>query len=479
MTFSLPNFATTRVLVVGDVLLDRYWHGPTKRISPEAPVPVVKVSQLEDKPGGAANVALNVAALGGKAVLLGHTGNDEAADLLSAHLSQLGVAHQFSRHEQIPTITKLRIMSRNQQLIRLDFEEDFSHVDATLLHTQFQSALEENDVVILSDYAKGTLREIQKLIGLCRLKNIPVIVDPKGVDFERYRGATLITPNLSELEAVVGTCGTQLHIVEKGSNLMNALNLRALLITQGEHGMTLLQQNESPVHLASQAREVFDVTGAGDTVIAVLATAMAAGATLNVAAELANVAAGIVVAKAGTAVATCDEISRAIFTVKQVEQGVMAEEALLEFCHAAKLRGEKIVMTNGCFDILHAGHVEYLQQARALGDRLIIAVNDDASVARLKGPTRPINSLAQRMAVLAGLRSTDWVVSFSEDTPARIISRVSPDILAKGGDYTVEQIAGAEHVLAHGGKVEIMTLKPGCSTTNVINKIQTQQTEEA
>jgi D-beta-D-heptose 7-phosphate kinase/D-beta-D-heptose 1-phosphate adenosyltransferase len=474
MSIVLPDFTTTNVLVVGDIMLDRYWHGPTKRISPEAPVPVVRVNDLEERPGGAANVAVNIAALGAKTLLLGYTGDDEAANTLGQKLTSLGVAHHFSRHADLPTITKLRVMSRNQQLIRLDFEQDFSKVNTELLHRQFQKALSDHDIVILSDYAKGALQDVQKLIAYANQENVPVIVDPKGTDFERYRNATLITPNLSEFEAVVGECSSQEELIEKATVLMTSLNLKALLVTQGEHGMTLVQHDQAAIHLESQAREVFDVTGAGDTVIATLAAAIGAKASLSTAAELANIAAGIVVAKAGTAIASREEISYAIAQKSAVKMGVMSEAELVTLCEEARLRGERIVMTNGCFDILHAGHVEYLQQARALGDRLIIAVNDDASVSRLKGPTRPINSLPERMALLAALRAVDWVVPFVEDTPARLISAISPDILVKGGDYTVEQIAGAPHVLARGGEVKIMPLKPGCSTTNIVGKIQNQ-----
>lgn len=478
MPISLPDFSKARVMVVGDVLLDRYWHGATKRISPEAPVPVVRVNELEDRPGGAANVAVNIVALGAKSLLLGYTGDDEAAAFLEKKLDVQHVSHHFFKQSHVPTITKLRVMSRNQQLIRLDFEEDFSETDSAALQDYFQDVLNNHNVVVLSDYAKGTLKDVRALISLCRAKQMPVVVDPKGNDFERYRYATVLTPNLGELEAVVGSCATQIHLVEKASNLMNSLQLHALLVTQGEHGMTLLQQNQEAIYLPSQAREVFDVTGAGDTVIAVLASGIASGASLAVAAELANIAAGIVVAKAGTATATKEEISRVLLTRTPVTQGVVEKAHLLELCHAAKLRGEKVVMTNGCFDILHAGHVDYLEKARALGDRLIIAVNDDASVGRLKGPARPINALSGRMELLAALRAVDWVVPFSEDTPEKLIIDVSPDILVKGGDYTVEQIAGSDHVLAQGGEVKLITLTPGCSTTKVIHKIQEQKALE-
>lgn len=470
----LPQLSTANVLVFGDILLDRYWHGTTKRISPEAPVPVVNIKELEDRPGGAANVAVNISALGAQATLVGSIGNDEPGQILRQKLTQASVSHYLSRSESLPTITKLRVMSKNQQLIRLDFEQDYAHINHSEALQYFTNALKENQAVILSDYAKGALHQVQTLIALANQAGVPVLVDPKGTDFDRYKNATLLTPNLSEFEAVVGPCSSQAQLLEKGRALIESLNLTALLVTQGEHGMTVIERNHEAHHFQSQAREVFDVTGAGDTVIAVLATALAAKAPLSVAVELANIAAGIVVGKSGTATASCEEIFRAVAEQSMVPQGAMTQEKLFEQVSAAKMRGEKIVMTNGCFDILHAGHLQYLEQARRLGDRLLIAVNDDASVARLKGPERPINGLSQRMALLAGLRCVDWVVPFTEDTPAKLIAQVSPHILVKGGDYTVEQIAGADHVLARGGEVKILPLKTGYSTSKIVEKIQDQ-----
>ncbi|MCY1421335.1 Bifunctional protein HldE [compost metagenome] len=471
MKLSMPRFDQAPVLVVGDVMLDRYWHGATSRISPEAPVPVVRVEQHEDRPGGAANVALNLAALGAPAFLVGVTGADEAADCLSDRLNAVGVQTRFQRIAGQPTIVKLRVMSRHQQLLRVDFEEPFT-TDAVALTADVEALLDQVRVLVLSDYGKGALKNHQALIQAARKRGIPVLADPKGKDFAIYRGASLITPNLSEFEAIVGGCKDEAELVAKGQKLMSDLELGALLVTRGEHGMTLLRPGQTELHLPARAREVFDVTGAGDTVISTLAGALAAGEDLPQAVALANLAAGIVVGKLGTAAISAPELRRAVQREQGSERGVLGLEQLLLAIEDARAHGEKIVFTNGCFDILHAGHVAYLEQARQQGDRLIVAVNDDASVTRLKGPGRPINSVDRRMAVLAGLGAVDWVVSFSEDTPERLLRQVLPDVLVKGGDYGVDQVVGAEIVTANGGEVRVLDLVANSSTTMIVEKIR-------
>ncbi len=474
MKLSMPRFDQAAVLVVGDVMLDRYWHGATNRISPEAPVPVVKVEQIEDRPGGAANVALNVAALGAPAWLVGVTGQDEAADSLAERLHAVGVDVRFQRIASQPTIVKLRVMSRHQQLLRLDFEEPFRTDEAALL-AEVSTLLDKSKVLVLSDYGKGALKNHQALIQAARARNIPVLADPKGKDFSIYRGASLITPNLGEFEAVVGGCSDEAELVAKGLKLLAELELGALLVTRGEHGMTLLRQGFPALHLPARAREVFDVTGAGDTVISTLASALAAGEELPQAVALANLAAGIVVGKLGTASISAPELRRAVQREQGVGRGVMTLDQLLTALEDARAHGEKVVFTNGCFDILHAGHVAYLEQARALGDRLIVAVNDDASVARLKGPGRPINSVDRRMAVLAGLGAVDWVISFAEATPESLLEKIRPDVLVKGGDYGLDQVVGAEIVIRQGGEVRVLGLVENSSTTGIVEKIRRQQ----
>ncbi|SFC64221.1 bifunctional D-glycero-beta-D-manno-heptose-7-phosphate kinase/D-glycero-beta-D-manno-heptose 1-phosphate adenylyltransferase HldE [Pragia fontium] len=472
MKVMLPDFSRANVMVVGDVMLDRYWHGPASRISPEAPVPVVKVNVVEDRPGGAANVAMNIASLCGISQLVGLTGQDEAARVLDAKLNEVNVKCDFVTLESHPTITKLRVLSRNQQLLRLDFEEGFDNVDAQPILDRVQRALPQLGALVLSDYAKGALTSVQSLIQLGREAGVPVLIDPKGADFERYRGATLLTPNLSEFEAVVGHCTSEEQLVERGMALIERFEFSALLITRSENGMTLLQPGKEPFHMPTQAQEVYDVTGAGDTVIGVLAVSLAAGLSLEESCFMANAAAGVVVGKLGTSTVSPIELENAIRGRADTGFGVMDEQQLKQAVAHARQRGEKVVMTNGCFDILHAGHVSYLANARKLGDRLIVAVNSDASTRRLKGETRPVNPLAQRMIVLSALESVDWVVSFDEDTPQRLIADILPDLLVKGGDYKPEDIAGSKEVWAAGGDVRVLNFEDGCSTSNIIKTIR-------
>ena len=467
-----PKFNHAKVLVLGDVMLDRYWFGGTNRISPEAPVLVVKVQEIEERAGGAANVAMNIAALNVPVALHGIIGQDDAGRALDTLLNNHHIQNHCVAVSTHPTITKLRILSRHQQLLRLDFEEGFHNVDSTDLLAKLSQEITAYGALILSDYGKGTLESVQQMIQIARQANVPVLIDPKGTDFERYRGATLLTPNMSEFEAVVGHCQSEDEIVEKGLKMIADFDLSALLVTRSEKGMTLIRPNQTPFHLPTQAKEVYDVTGAGDTVISVLATAIADGRPYEEACYLANAAAGVVVGKLGTSTITPTELENTIHHREETGFGVMDETTLKAIIVEAKARGEKIVMTNGCFDILHPGHVSYLENARKLGDRLIVAVNTDESVKRLKGESRPINDLNARMAVLAGLASVDWVVPFAEDTPQRLIGEILPDLLVKGGDYKPEEIAGSEEVWANGGEVKVLNFENGCSTTNVIKKIQ-------
>jgi len=316
------------------------------------------------------------------------------------------------------------------------------------------------------------LNSVQTMIQLAREAKVPVLIDPKGTDFERYRGATLLTPNLSEFEAVVGKCKTVEEIVSRGMQLIADYELSALLVTRSENGMTLLQPGKAPLHLPTQAQEVYDVTGAGDTVIGVLAAVLAAGDSLEEACFLANAAAGVVVGKLGTSTVSTVELENAIHARPETGFGVMTEAELKAAVALARQRGEKVVMTNGVFDILHAGHVSYLANARKLGDRLIVAVNSDASTKRLKGETRPVNPQENRMIVLGALEAVDWVVLFEEDTPQRLIAGVLPDLLVKGGDYKPEDIAGSKEVWANGGDVRVLNFEDGISTSNIIKTIR-------
>ncbi|TNE84074.1 MAG: bifunctional D-glycero-beta-D-manno-heptose-7-phosphate kinase/D-glycero-beta-D-manno-heptose 1-phosphate adenylyltransferase HldE [Gammaproteobacteria bacterium] len=472
MKLTVPRFDRAQVLVVGDLMLDRYWHGATSRISPEAPVPVVKVGQSEDRIGGAGNVALNIASLGAGASLVAVVGRDEAAQALATRLDSAGIYSDFQVSETKPTITKLRVISRHQQLLRLDFEESFAAEDCQQLPAKVSGLLKNVGALVLSDYAKGALQNPQPFIAAAHGAGVPVLVDPKGTDFERYRGATLLTPNLAEFEAVVGSCANEQTLVDKGIALMDSLQIEALLITRSEHGMTLLRKGSRELHLPARAREVFDVTGAGDTVISVLAAALAAGEPMPEAVAMANIAAGIVVGKLGTATVSMPELRRAIQQEQGSERGVVNEEQLVVDVADARAHGERVVFTNGCFDILHAGHVGYLEQARKLGDRLIVAINADDSVTRLKGEGRPINPVERRMAVLAGLEAVDWVVSFEDDTPERLLEVVRPDVLVKGGDYSHDQVVGWQIVEGYGGEIAVLDFLDDCSTTAIVDKIQ-------
>ncbi|MCI5107493.1 MAG: bifunctional D-glycero-beta-D-manno-heptose-7-phosphate kinase/D-glycero-beta-D-manno-heptose 1-phosphate adenylyltransferase HldE [Pseudomonadales bacterium] len=472
MKLEMPPFQDARLLVIGDVMLDRYWHGAANRVSPEAPVPVVKVSNREDRPGGAGNVALNLAALGSATSLLGVVGDDDTGRDLLSRLNAAGVFCDFLVSPDKPTITKLRVIAQHQQLIRVDFEQTFDADDVRDLQARSEALMDGVGAVILSDYAKGALQDVQSLIQLARGKGIPVIVDPKGTDFSRYRGATLITPNLNELEAVVGPCEHEDDLVNKGLKMLSDLQLEALLVTRGEHGMTLIRPDSPELHLPARAQEVFDVTGAGDTVISVLAASLAAGDDLADATALANLAAGLVVGKLGTAAISGPELRRAILAEQGSGRGVMSAEQLQIAVQDARDHGEKIVFTNGCFDIIHAGHVGYLAEARKYGDRLIVAINDDDSVRRLKGSGRPINPVERRMAVLAGLEAVDWVVCFSEDTPESLLQALRPEVLVKGGDYSIDQVVGGEFVQSYGGEVKVLEFLDNCSTSAIVDKMK-------
>jgi D-beta-D-heptose 7-phosphate kinase/D-beta-D-heptose 1-phosphate adenosyltransferase len=466
------NFTKARVLVVGDVMLDQYWSGETGRISPEAPVPVVRVQTTQGRAGGAANVAMNAAALGAQVGMIGLIGQDEVGDQLDALLIEHGVATHWVRDSGVPTIRKLRIISRQQQLIRLDFEETPNTHLAAAIVMQVAEHLPNYDVLVISDYAKGALALVSDIISLAKKMGKPVLVDPKGNDFSIYAGATLIKPNFSEFSAIVGRVTGDVAIAQAGLKLMQQLDLSALLVTRSEAGMTLLQHHHDPLHIPTKAQEVFDVTGAGDTAMATLAVAFAAGLGWAAAVRLANEASGIVVRKLGTSTVSVEELNTVLHP--PAHTGAVAQEwsELAGYIALAQQRGERVVMTNGCFDILHPGHIRYLREAKALGDRLVVAVNSDASVKALKGDSRPVNGLAVRMEMLAALESVDWVVAFEEETPESLICAVKPDVLVKGGDYQPDQIAGSRCVWDNGGEVLVLNFWEGHSTTKIIDKLQ-------
>jgi D-beta-D-heptose 7-phosphate kinase / D-beta-D-heptose 1-phosphate adenosyltransferase len=475
--FKTNRGETPSLLIIGDIMLDKYWEGSTTRISPEAPVPVVKVEKETLILGGAANVANNIAALEAKVHLMGFCGKDEAAESLKTALKKAQIQHHLIPTD-LPTIVKLRVLSQHQQLIRLDFEKTHTNNHFPELLKATETCLNQHPeikAIILSDYGKGTLSQIQTLIQIANQKNIPVLIDPKGVDFYKYEGAYLITPNTAEFMAVVGSCENEEMLIQKGKELLARCKIQNLLLTRGAQGMVLIEQNGEITYKNAIAQEVFDVTGAGDTVIAVAGLAIAANYDLKNAMNFANAAASVVVGKVGTATTSPEELDFALQTQNAVNNpiktGVLSREELKQAVLASKAEGDKIVFTNGCFDLLHMGHVEYLQQAKSLGDRLIIAVNSDASVKKLKGDSRPILPEEERLNLLAALSCADWVVSFDEDTPESLLKLLQPDILVKGGDYDESGIVGHEIVKTYGGKVLPLKLTPGCSTTKIIEKI--------
>ncbi len=464
-----PEFSAARIIVIGDVMLDRYWSGQATRISPEAPVPVVKVKSIEDRIGGAANVALNIAKLGGQVTLLGVIGDDAEGEIVQRLLEAEGVVCDFVVEKSLRSICKLRVMAQHQQLIRLDFEDTPIQFDQAALQSALIRHLPKHDVVVFSDYGKGTLVDVSSFIAAAKQAGVKTLVDPKGVDYQPYALADLITPNLSELKAVVGACHDEQELIEKGRALLAQYQIPTLLLTRGEAGMTLIEADQ--VHsIPAKAKDVFDVTGAGDTVIAVMALCVSLELPLMEAMYLANLAGGIVVGKLGTSTVSLQELTRAMHGARDSFYGVVAEDELVKLFARAKAYNEKIIMTNGCFDLLHAGHVAYLEQAKALGDRLCVAVNSDASVKQLKGESRPINALKERMAVLAALACVDWVVDFTEETPERLYCNLLPDVIVKGGDYSAEQVVGGDCVIKAGGEVKILQFVDGQSTTAMINK---------
>ena len=453
-------------------MLDRYWQGQTARISPEAPVPVVNVASSEERPGGAANVALNVAALGASCTLIGVVGNDEEGRLLRNKLDAAGVECHFVVQDNWRTPLKLRVISQHQQLLRLDFEHELPEGASTAVAALVAKHITGHSCLILEDYDKGVIRIPADLIRIAKSESVPVVVDPKHKALQDYAGATMIKPNLQEFEIHTGPLPDYRSLQAAADKVLDECAVKALLITRGSEGMLLVEPQGRHANLPSRAVDVHDVTGAGDTVAAVLGTMIALGESFEASAAVANIAASIVVSKLGTALATPPEIQRELSAGMHADRGALGLEALAEQVANAKILGERIVFTNGCFDILHAGHISYLEEARALGDRLIVGINSDASVRELKGDGRPVNNLEARMRVISGLTAVDWVVAFSEDTPENLLRTLQPDLLVKGGDYGVSGVVGANIVQAYGGEVQVLGLVEGVSTTRILEKVK-------
>jgi D-beta-D-heptose 7-phosphate kinase/D-beta-D-heptose 1-phosphate adenosyltransferase len=468
------GWASKKLLVVGDVMLDKYIWGEVGRISPEAPVPIVLATHETHQPGGAANVAMNLAHLGAQTRVIGFTGGDENERLLAESLSSNGISPHFILSDGFPTITKQRILGGRQQMLRVDSERRGarSQADYDRLVQTVLAQLPTSDAVVLSDYAKGALTPevCQSVIQTARKLGIPVLVDPKNADFTRYRGATAICPNLGELSVATHLDSDDLEVLlATADSMLRTFDLDFLAVTLSEKGIALLQPSERFV-VPALARQVFDVSGAGD--IAVLALCLASRLKPETAVQLANVAAGIVVGKVGTVPAEKHELLAALAPELAVhaKDKVMTRSELISRVALWKANGERVVFTNGCFDLLHMGHITLLDQARSFGDRLIVAINSDASVRELKGPTRPIVGERERGRVLAALAATDAVIVFDEPTPLEVILAAKPDVIVKGGDYRVETIVGAQQVKSWGGQVKIVPIVEGFSTTKLIQE---------
>ncbi|WP_022849934.1 bifunctional D-glycero-beta-D-manno-heptose-7-phosphate kinase/D-glycero-beta-D-manno-heptose 1-phosphate adenylyltransferase HldE [Limisalsivibrio acetivorans] len=459
------DFTGVKVLVVGDIMLDRYFFGSVGRISPEAPVPVVKVNSTRDTLGGAGNVVSNIAHLGADAVVLGSCGRDENAEQVRSLLSEIGAECSFIERD-FPTVTKLRVVGEKQQIVRLDFEEPapLQSDDMEEMRRRVDDSIDGCGAVILSDYGKGVCTDevCRYIIGRSIGLEIPVIIDPKGHDWTRYKGADIVTPNVKELGEVAGRNipNEDDEIIECAREVIERFGVKSIIVTRSQKGMSIITE-ESVVHIPTVAKEVYDVSGAGDTVVATLAASLSRGASLEEAAITANKAAGIVVSKMGTVPVKIDELNSL-----NTRRSYMTLDEFMDELEGLRGRGKKVVFTNGCFDILHKGHVTYLKQAKELGDVLVLGLNSDESVRRLKGESRPVNSEEDRAEVLSALESVDYVVPFGEDTPAEMLSRIKPDFLVKGGDYTPETVVGREYA----AKTVIIDFVDGYSTTKIIDK---------
>ena len=467
-----------RVFVLGDVMLDKFVYGHVERISPEAPIPVLHHQSERAMLGGAANVARNVIALGGEAMLVGALGDDTAGDLIAgALIAENGIAGRFVRSAGNPTTTKIRFVSNGHQIMRLDIERKFE-LSGQQIDTICGWLLEAGDslsAIVLSDYAKGVLSHdlIRRVIDIARARGIAVVVDPKSREVGLYSGATVLTPNASEAAIVAGIeCASDAQAELAAKAVCERANVEAVIITRGANGMTIFDpaDAEAPVtHVPTHALGVFDVSGAGDTVVAALALALAAGASITMAARIGNAAAGIAVGKRGTAVVTEKELSVALGGARAGDDPkIVDNEAASEIIADWQAHGLKVGFTNGCFDLLHPGHVELLKRSRAACDRLVVALNTDASVRRLKGATRPVQNEHARSIVMAAIDSVDLVTLFEDDTPMRLIEELKPDYLIKGADYTLATVVGAEFVRSYGGKVILIPLAKGHSTTAMI-----------
>ncbi|HEY2686515.1 MAG TPA: D-glycero-beta-D-manno-heptose-7-phosphate kinase [Steroidobacteraceae bacterium] len=477
---ALNEFHTARVLVVGDVMLDRFIYGSVERISPEAPIPVVNVERTSDMPGGAANVARNIAAMGARVKLLGVVGADEwARDLRTQLAASPSIEAHLVTDATRPTSVKTRYVADSQQVMRADRESRTAvgvEIERALLD-QFAVALRDTAVVILSDYAKGVLSDslTKALINTARRAGKTVLVDPKSRDLGKYRGANVLTPNRQELQQASGfECRDEASVHQGGQAILRDGVCDALVVTRGKDGMSVID-GDGATHLPTSARQVFDVSGAGDTAVAAIALGTACGATLIESAQLGNIAAGLVVGKRGTATVSAGEMvaELAAYSGNTDREKIYTLETALHLTRIWRASSQKVAFANGCFDLLHPGHISLLEQARASADRLIVGLNADVSIRLLKGPNRPVQGEVARATVLAALKFVDAVVIFSEETPLRLIEALEPDVLVKGSDYTLDNVVGAREVMARGGRVVLIDLLKGHSTSETVKRVAT------
>lgn len=482
------DFSALTVLVLGDVMLDTWIYGHIERISPEAPVPVLRTDRRREMLGGAGNVARNIAALGGRAILVGVIGDDRCGEQIhqlaqSKSLAPGSIGARLVVSPLQPTIHKIRYVAGGQQVLRVD-EETVSPVEgavASQLLDDFRHALAQADVVVLSDYAKGALTGavLEQAIAAAREARKPVVADPKSRDFSRYNGATVLTPNRLETLSATGIdCTTDAKAEEAGARVLAAAHAAdAVLITRGADGVSVVARDGRATHIAGRARSVFDVSGAGDSLVATLALALASGRPLAEAARLANCAAGIVVEKAGTATVSARELAEAFHDTRHGADAakILPVDGVIEHVARWHAMGQRVGFTNGCFDLLHPGHVTLLAKARAACDKLIVGLNSDTSVRRLKGTDRPIQNEVARATVMASLGQIDLVVLFDEDTPIDLIEAIRPDLLVKGADYAEEDVVGASFVRSYGGEVYLVPIEQGHSTTAMVSRMNTRR----
>ena len=435
-------------------MIDWYLHGESSRISPEAPVPVVKFKESKFQLGGAANVANNLKHLEIEPFLIGATGNDHFGSLLKEHLKAEKIKFNLTSEKSFQTICKQRLMSSNQQLARIDYEQYFHGSKLTNTFNTFIKNIAKTDLIIVSDYGKGTIFNARKLIQSAKKLKKKILIDPKGKDFTKYKGANLITPNKSEFENIMGKVGSKRDLANKAKKMLEHLNLESLIVTLGSEGMYVLKKSNKKIigdFINAYPQEVFDVSGAGDTTISALGAALSEGNDIFSAAEFANLAASISVSKLGTSTVSIEEVTSLESSKGNKEQ--------------------VIVFTNGCFDIIHSGHLDLLKEARSYGDKLIVGLNSDKSISKLKGPERPIIGQSERKKILLALKYVDEVIIFNEENPLKLIKKLKPSILVKGADYTKEQVIGGEFVESYGGQIKLVKLAKGKSTSNIINKI--------